>query len=39
MAGAEGEPSNVHETIEGQSHDGSPRDDAKADVDAERAEV
>jgi hypothetical protein len=37
MAGAEGEPSNVEETAEDQTHVGSLQDDAEAD--AERAEV
>jgi hypothetical protein len=39
MAGAEGEPSNVEETVKGQTHVGSPQDDAEADADAERDEV
>jgi hypothetical protein len=39
MAGGEGEPSNVDKIVEGQTHAGSPRGDAEADVDAERAEV
>jgi hypothetical protein len=39
MAGAEGEPSNIEEITEDQTHVGSPQGDAKADADAERAEV
>jgi hypothetical protein len=39
MASAEGEPSNVDETAESQTHTGSPQDNAEADADAERAEV
>jgi hypothetical protein len=39
MAGAEGEPLNIEESAEGEIHAGSPQDDAKADADAERAEV
>jgi hypothetical protein len=39
MAGAVGEFSNVEETAEGQTHAGSPQDNAEADVDTERAEV
>jgi hypothetical protein len=35
IAGGEGEPSNVDKIVEGQTHAGSPRDDAEADVDAE----
>jgi hypothetical protein len=38
-ATAEGEPSSIKETTKGQTQDGSPQKDAKADVDAERAEV
>jgi hypothetical protein len=36
---AEGEPSNVEDTAEGQTHAGSPQDYAEADADAKRAEV
>jgi hypothetical protein len=39
MAGVEGEPLNVEETVEAQTHTGSLQDDAEADADAERAEV
>jgi hypothetical protein len=39
MAGAEGEPLNIEEIAESQTHAGSLQDDAEADVDAERAEV
>jgi hypothetical protein len=39
MAGVEGEPLNVEETAEGQTHAGSSQDDAEADADVERAEV
>jgi hypothetical protein len=39
MAGAEGEPLNIEEIVESQTHACSLQDDAEADVDAERAEV
>jgi hypothetical protein len=39
VAAAEGEPSNVEDTAEGQTHAGSPQDNAEADADAKRAEV
>jgi hypothetical protein len=39
MAGVEGEPSNIEETIKGQTHAGSRPDNAEADVDVEIAEV
>jgi hypothetical protein len=38
-ATAEGEPPNVEETVEGQTHAGSPQEDVEADVDAERDEA
>jgi hypothetical protein len=39
MAGAEGEPSNIEETAEGETHAGTSQDDAEVDAIAERAEV
>jgi hypothetical protein len=39
VATAEGEPSNVEETTEDQTHMGSLQDDVEAIADAERAEV
>jgi hypothetical protein len=39
VAAAEGEPLNVEETAKGQTHAGSPQDDAEVDANGERAEV
>jgi hypothetical protein len=39
MAGAEGEPSNIEETAEGETHASTPQDDAEVDAIAERDEV
>jgi hypothetical protein len=39
VAAVEGEPLNVEETAKGQTHVGSPQDDAEVDANGERAEV